>query len=72
MVAAALLDPDLTWADDADRFETLAIFASILDATGEHGTATILREEQQRMRETLSEEEIGGDHDHDGDGVPDH
>lgn len=71
-VDAALLNPDTTWADDADRFEALAIFATVLDATGAPETAAVLRSENARMREELPEEAIGGDHDHDGDGVADH
>lgn len=69
---AALESPDTYWHSNADRFESLAIFASVYGATGSPETAALLRAELSRMREALPEVELGGDHDHDGDGVQDH
>lgn len=66
--ADAGLSPDMTWTTPDDFYEGLAIFRTVYRRAGD--TATVNR--IQAAMDELSAKIDLGDHDHDGDGVPDH
>ncbi|TLM79748.1 MAG: hypothetical protein FDZ70_02655 [Actinobacteria bacterium] len=69
---AALSSPDTVWYTDEDRCEGIAIFAAVYDLNGDSARADELRALSEALRDVDPVQQIGGSHDHDGDGVPDH
>lgn len=64
-----ILSGTLTWTDDDNYYEGLAVTVEPLKNAGEADVAEVVLDELERMRV----QGVGaGDHDHDGDGAQDH
>lgn len=60
------------WANDAEEFEGYAVLRVAYEVAGLGEKEAAARGVMEQLRPSASSEGIGGDHDHDGDGKPDH
>jgi tetratricopeptide (TPR) repeat protein len=70
--AEQALEPATVWTDDHEKHSGYPILGAIFRAAGRDDLDAIVQEEIVRLDEALGDELEPEDHDHDGDGVPDH
>jgi len=63
---------DITFMDDAEEFESLAVIAAAFKVFGESEQEAVARERMHALEDAGVRVEGGDGHDHDSDGTPDH